>query len=94
MRTPRDPPRSLKMITAESFVPDAVAASATVKPFFSVRVVFIRIVFSPFLLLVRDGGISKRRMVWSMLTMPGGSILCLPGDYNCFSKCVQEISII
>ena len=41
------------------------------KLFFSARVVFIRIVFS------RDGGISKRHMVWSMLTMPEGSILCV-----------------
>ena len=33
--------------------------------------------FSPFLLLVRDGGISKQHMVWSTFTMSKGSILCV-----------------
>ena len=72
----RDPPRSFQMITAGSCVPNTVAATA-VKAFFSARVVLMRIDFSPFLLLVQDGHISKRHMVRSMLTMSEGSISCV-----------------
>ena len=57
------PPRSLKMIVAGSFDPSAAAARATVNPFFSARVVLIRIVFSPLTLFVRAGAISKRYIV-------------------------------
>ena len=66
---------SLKKITAGSYSPVAVAARATVNPFFSAFVVFIRMTFFPLKWLVLLLGISKRTIVWSMLTMPDGSIL-------------------
>ena len=74
-RTPRLPPLSLKKMTAGSFSPVAVAARATVNPFFSAFVVFILMSFFPLTSLVLLLGMSKRTIVWSMLMMSDGAIL-------------------
>ena len=74
-RTPRLPPLSLKKMTVGSFSPVAVAARATVNPFFTAFVVFILMSFFPLTSLVLLLGMSKRTIVWSMLMMSDGSIL-------------------
>ena len=58
-----------------SFSPVAVAARATVNPFFTAFVVFILMSFFPLTSLVLLLGMSKRTIVWSMLMMSDGSIL-------------------
>lgn len=66
------PVGSLSTTNAESFVPDARAASTTVKPRQAQPVLAIRMLFSPATLLVRVAGLSILTMVWSILQMLNG----------------------
>ena len=92
-RYPSDPPRSLKTITAGSFTPDAVAASATVKPFFSARVILIRMVFSPFLLAFNTLYRSCHSLTRFRSMQNSAAVLCkLAWFFLCHSRVSDQLS--